>query len=465
MELTLQNVGIISNAKIKLEGLTVICGSNNSGKSTAGKALYATVESLSNLEDKLHDELITNYRKTLSSVSRLLDLDSISKYIDFEKMQDAMEKDLSPLLHTSLTYRRPTEYISAVELFLNLKDAVEYITPDALLCFTRKPKSDLPKKFFVFLDNYNENRERALSVLRSLNKYYFDEDLHVFAQDSVASLFNKEFNGQVYPVNLKSKEKRSSVSISKNGEMGCAFYITEKKGITAQVSESKLFLNNAIYVEDPYALDKISDENLSVIYRLGNRLDYSHSAKLNRLLSKRGTNSLIEQSINQERYKDIIHKINDIIPGTLTMRDSGMYYEETDKEPLRVQNLATGSKMFSIIKSLLEKGEINFDTMLILDEPEAHLHPAWQNIFAEVMVLLAKELDTHILLTTHSPNFLMAIEAYSKKYKLEERANYYIAKHTDNDYMVDYVCVNGRISDIYSSFALPLVQVKKLKDE
>ena len=62
------------------------------------------------------------------------------------------------------------------------------------------------------------------------------------------------------------------------------------------------------------------------------------------------------------------------------------------KTLLFVQNLATGSKMFSIIKTLLENGEINFDTMLILDEPEAHLHPEWQNIFAEIIILIVKHL-------------------------------------------------------------------------
>ena len=465
MELTLQNIGIINKATIKIKGLTVICGSNNSGKSTAGKALYATIESLSNLEEKLHDELITNYRRTLSNITRLLDLESVAKYVDFERMQEVLQKDLSPILHTSIGYRRQLEFVDAVELFVNLKEIVEFITPHTLLDFATKARSDLPKKFFVFLDNYNENRERAMSVLDGLNKYYFDKDLQVFAERSVAALFNTEFNGQVYPVNLKSKEKKSSVLITKNGEIGSNFSLIEKKGIIANVTDSKLFLHNAIYVEDPYALDKISDENLPVMYRFGSRLDYSHSAKLNRLLLKRETNSLIEQSINQDRYDDIISKISDIIPGVLTMRESGMYYEEADKEPLRVQNLATGSKMFSIIKNLLEKGEINFDTMLILDEPEAHLHPAWQNVFADVIVLLVKELDTNILLTTHSPNFLMALEAYSKKYELSEKANYYMAKHNDSQYMVDYVCVNGRISDIYSSFALPLVEVKKLKDE
>ena len=52
MELTLQNIGIIKKTKIKIKGLTVIWWNNNSGKSTIVKALYATIESLSNLEEK-----------------------------------------------------------------------------------------------------------------------------------------------------------------------------------------------------------------------------------------------------------------------------------------------------------------------------------------------------------------------------------------------------------------------------
>ena len=77
MELILQNIGIIKKNKIKIKGLTVICWNNNSGKSTIGKALYATIETLSNLEEKVDNELITNYRRALANVSRLLDLDSI----------------------------------------------------------------------------------------------------------------------------------------------------------------------------------------------------------------------------------------------------------------------------------------------------------------------------------------------------------------------------------------------------
>ena len=463
MELTLQNVGIINKATVKLNGLTVICGSNNSGKSTAGKALYATIESLSNLEEKLHNELVLNYRRALMNVSRILDLESVSKYVDFDRLQEVYNKDFSMLVE-GYRYRKLPEYSNIIDAYISLKDAVEILEPQLLIDFELKTKSDSQKTFYAYLDNLEESKNRALSFLAGLNKYYFNEDIHGFSEKSVASLFSTEFNGQVFPVNAKNKERKSTVSISKNGEMGCSFSIEDKKDITANVINSKLFLNNAIYIDDPYALDKlVREDEYSFMYRTS-RVDYSHFGKLARLLLKKNTSSLIEESINKEKYYDIINKISNVIPGNITVRDSGIYYEELDKEPLKVQNLATGSKMFSIVKNLLEKGEINFDTMLILDEPEAHLHPEWQNAFAEIIVLIVKEFNTHVLLTTHSPNFLMAIEAYAKKYDLSNKTNYYMATHNADNYMVDYVCVNDNLSKIYSSFARPLVDVKQLKD-
>ena len=466
MELTLNNVGIINRAEIKLKGLTVICGNNDSGKSTAGKALYATIESLSNLEEKLHDELVLNYRRALNQVSRVLDLDSISKYVDFRKIRAEYDKDFSMLLRGPYLGHVNFEDVNIIDAYIALRSAVEFLAPQLLLDFSTKPKSDLPKRFYAFLNNLEDNKNRALSFFEELDKYYFEDGTQRFCEKSVAALFSTEFKGQVFPVNNKSKERKSTVSISKNGEVGCSFALYEQKnGITATVANNKLFLNNAIYIDDPYALDRMSrDDDFPFLYHFS-RVDASHYGKLARLLQKKKSSSIIEESINREKYEELVKKISDVIPGVLAVRDSGLYYEEAEKEPLKVQNLATGSKMFSILKSLLEKGEVNFDTMLILDEPESHLHPEWQNIFAEIIVLIVKEFDTHVMLTTHSPNFLMALEAYSQKYDLEEKTNYYIAKHNSDGYTVDYICVNGNLSEIYSSFAKPLVRMKKLKDE
>ena len=44
MILELQNIGMLNNAKIVLNGLTVIAGENDTGKSTIGKALFTLIK-------------------------------------------------------------------------------------------------------------------------------------------------------------------------------------------------------------------------------------------------------------------------------------------------------------------------------------------------------------------------------------------------------------------------------------
>ena len=48
MELKIQNVNKIKSADIKLNGLTVIVGENDSGKSTVGRVLFSVIKSLVN---------------------------------------------------------------------------------------------------------------------------------------------------------------------------------------------------------------------------------------------------------------------------------------------------------------------------------------------------------------------------------------------------------------------------------
>ena len=44
MRLNIQNFGIIESASVNINGLTVICGENDSGKSTIGKLLFAMIK-------------------------------------------------------------------------------------------------------------------------------------------------------------------------------------------------------------------------------------------------------------------------------------------------------------------------------------------------------------------------------------------------------------------------------------
>ena len=52
MQIKLENIGIIKNSTIVLDGLTIVTGKNNSGKTTVGKTLYALLDAVCNLRQK-----------------------------------------------------------------------------------------------------------------------------------------------------------------------------------------------------------------------------------------------------------------------------------------------------------------------------------------------------------------------------------------------------------------------------
>ena len=66
MELKIQNVNIIKSADIKLNGLTVIVGENDSGKSTVGRVLFSVIKSLVNTK-------ASNVRKQEKQLEKLIE--------------------------------------------------------------------------------------------------------------------------------------------------------------------------------------------------------------------------------------------------------------------------------------------------------------------------------------------------------------------------------------------------------
>ena len=81
-----------------------------------------------------------------------------------------------------------------------------------------------------------------------------------------------------------------------------------------------------------------------------------------------------------------------------------------------------------------------------------------------MIVLLVKELGVNILLTTHSSNFVLALDAYMRKYEIEDLTNFYRTTFNENE-MVDYECINDNMNVIYQDFLQYLSEVKVLRNE
>ena len=115
------------------------------------------------------------------------------------------------------------------------------------------------------------------------------------------------------------------------------------------------------------------------------------------------------------------------------------------------------------MKRLLENGALHEKGVLILDEPEIHLHPQWQLYYAEILVLLQKAFNLTILLTTHSPFFMDAIEIYTHKHGISDKTRYYLSETLDRE--VGFRDVSGKIDEIYEKMANPLQILENLRAE
>lgn len=101
---------------------------------------------------------------------------------------------------------------------------------------------------------------------------------------------------------------------------------------------------------------------------------------------------------------------------------------------------------------------------MIIDEPEVNLHPEWQFKFAEILVLLAKELDITIYLNSHSPFFIEAIDAFTEFYDMQDEVNYYLTEESEVEGKYDFTKIpSNKLSKIYENLGNPYDLIDQLR--
>ena len=73
MILKLKNIAKIKEATVEINGITVIAGANNTGKSTVGKALYSVFNSFYKIEQQIRQERQDSIEGNLYFLQRNID--------------------------------------------------------------------------------------------------------------------------------------------------------------------------------------------------------------------------------------------------------------------------------------------------------------------------------------------------------------------------------------------------------
>lgn len=418
MKLTLKNIGKIRSACVDINGITVIAGENNTGKSTVGKSLYAVFNSLYKSEKKIVSERTNSVENQLQMLYR----DVTGNYY-----YDLDETDLA----RKIVAEREKEHS-----FDTLKQAIYETIEQYDDKIVRNVSND---GIAMFADRIATN----LSV---------DDD--VIFRTVLQHRFDAEFNEQVS--NLFEEDRASRICLEIRGEkVDVLIDHNRVVGLNKRLSLG----TEAIYIDDPFALDEVPGR----LWRVGRRYTDHRTHLKEKLYFSQPESNIVEEIVTNNKLEYIYSKISSVCQGDVVKgkRASLGYRVAGSDKTLDVRNLSTGLKTFAILKTLLLNGHIEPNGTIILDEPEIHLHPQWQLLFAELIVLLHREFGLHVLLNTHSPYFLNAIEVYAAKYNVADKCKYYLTENVNES--AELEDVTGNIEKIYGKLARPLQDLENMR--
>lgn len=418
MKLSIRNVGKLKEADVEINGITVITGENDTGKSTVGKVLWSVFNSFYKVYEKIEKERIDFVNEQIYSYVKNLDKsDNVKK--------KTLDMAIDIIQNYSIYYRNEE----------NIKNYITEKFKENNYFVDAKVIEELTGDLYVVLGI------KSIEIISSI----------------IEQKLSTEFHDEIKNKNTESQEETSVELYIRNKILN--FNIEEGINVAGEFVENLKgdiddfdLATEAVFIDNPFIIDDIEN-----IFEQKKKNYRQHL--VSKLYYNRNENTVKKMYVN-EKLEKIYKKLNSIASGKITIKNLDVYYKDSKME-INAKNLSTGLKTFAIIKMLLQNGTLEENGTIILDEPEIHLHPEWQLKFAELIVLLQKEFGMHILLTTHSPYFLNAIEVFSERHKIDDKCKYYVAENEGNSSIIKDVTGNTR--EIYRKLARPIQDLENIR--
>jgi predicted ATPase len=455
MQLRIDNIGPIGSAVIDLAGLTVIGGPNNTGKSTIGKTLFAIVQAIRNREEeyansqgnevnKLVSELVSELRTIRgSNISPIAFRQFTSGLRNIEQF---MGDDSATNIDNALNEAR-SKILS--QLFYRIERPAD---PD--IEFEKHPRNISRQESIV--DDALEKIRKVLSAKMNARELYFAS----FKQ-MTSTVLAKEINN-------KRSSASGKIDLLENDQHILASIFNDDSLDSLDIKEDIMFslFNEATLIESPFVLNYTDGSAGRQLSSTG-QVIYSgpSSPTASDLLAK--LNFAVKEAVPR-------NPLEEAIAGTIDKTINGrLYYDADEREfvfssnddiNVSIANTASGVKTLGIIQMLASAGFLNSANLLIIDEPEVHLHPAWQIVFAEIIAQLVSN-NVYCLVSSHSPYFIQAIEAYSSIYKLQDATKFYVSRRQEEDGRCYFDDITTNVEPLYKLLADPMKDIAFLKSQ
>lgn len=417
MRLEIKNLAKISQASIDLNGITVIAGANDSGKSTCGKALCSVFMAFVQLEGRRQ---------------RLLQ----------ERINDIAEQ----CLHDRL-FLPGEEFVQQfLDGHIDSKETAEKIMVEARFT-SRRTKNER-----LFDDKTVAELADRLDEIRNL-------DAHTVECEAVRRCFAASFGNQYTPL---FSGVRGATTVSFSSDEGARISISLKKD-SCEFKSGFEFRGNAWLIADPAIVGMFGERYA----RFRDMFEYALVDAVGRSLRQEALDPVsgaIDASLQKEKYAKIAACLDVAGVGDVFWDKSKGYVIQRKglSGPLKLANASMGVKAVALLQILVESGLLHAGDFLVLDEPEIHLHPDWQLIYAEAVVLLYQVLGVRVLITTHSPDFIQALYLFARKYNVEKVLSAYLTEGSRQSKIVKVAAEDW--DAVFDRFASTMEKLRKMED-
>lgn len=399
MKIELKNIGMLKKASVKLDGLTVIAGENDTGKSTVGKIIFSIIKAISRYEEDFQEsrefKIQEKTDRLFFFLRRNTDLFSLESENKYHEILNLLSID--KILDNELNIKK---YLFTLESKIN--KALNLNSPEQ--------------------DFLNSLINELIVIIQS------PEDKQKSIENALTKVFRSEFNSSI----LYYNETSGYIKLYENDLLLLDIEINKDNKVILNNKVQPIEIEEATFIETPLILNNHdllirSQTGLDITKRSSKRLGVPYTT----LHTKDLFDKLKALEFTLYFDSDFESKIKDTIIDTIK---GEVIYDDDEKDfiykkedyKIAIKNTATGIKAFGVLQLLIDNGFIDRTSILILDEPEIHLHPKWQLIYAQIITILAKN-EIPILVTSHSPYMIEALKRFSDKENITEYTNFYLS--------------------------------------
>ena len=408
VHVNVKNFGPIEKAEIDLRPLTVFVGESNTGKTYLAALIYALHQNFRGFSQFPWASSTASY---FSFISR-------SRYPHSQSRQEAVEQEILEVLEKLNTPKRPFKFS---DLPQQISDRAESILidqedfPNELeRCFDLESVS----KLIRFTEGSGNEIKVSLSVGKG-DQTYWDFETRVAGSD------NPTITGHINPdmILLNAKDPMRKAEFNEISDVERLFRILGTRrwrtgdSYYLPAARSGIMQSHGVIAS---ALIKratrIGLDRLEVSTFSGMIADF-----LDRIVnykgSKRSSNKVnrVAEQLEMELLKGKI----EVNRPTSEAYPEFLYRPEKAEEALRMSH---SSAMVSELAPLVLflRGIIKQGDLLIIEEPESHLHPSAQTKIAQTLARLVRA-GVHVIITTHSNYLLQQIGNLIREGELQKQ--------------------------------------------